>query len=731
MTVNISLFAGAGAQFFDNNGVPLAGGLLYTYSAGTTTPLATYTTNSGSTANSNPIVLDSSGRVSNEIWLTAGNTYKFILQTSAGVQIGSYDNIPGANDLSSLSASNGSSLIGYIESASTAVARTVQSRLRDFVSVKDFGAKGDGTTDDTTAVKNALASLSSTGGTVYFPSGQYKLTSQVTVPSYVKMMGQNWLPDPSNGAETFATSLYIAWGSGNAIGSGNSAIVMSFTSAIEGFTFYYPGQVAKTSSTPVVFDYSISTPIASGVYDNIQIRNITLYNSYAGINLVSGGRWRVEEIQGNPLYIGFNCDQNYDVCYMSKVHFWPFYTQNPSNLGTWVLANGTGMQFGRVDQAFCDDLFVYGYSSAINCQSTTSGGTWASFNNILVDTANYCFTCSGINQILVNNFIFIPTASTLPAILTGAGGSVQFSNGKITNTGSVGAQIDGGTSVQFSNVDFQNQHSAVVCTNTTTLVKLDSACVWNVPPWGTSNVMLGNNKLPSIDTQITLPSPTTAPTVISGGYQFNLNSTSTQTLSWDITNIAQKNSLYVLVLNFECPVADPLFYFQFSVKTDTGSQIQVNFSPTYPLTLDNTISTTRAVYIPFFVNGAIYKTLAEITVTPTVAVSGATLNLTGIALYEQGNSHTTDAQVASMITNGYNLDYYNLGCSLMAKGPNRKVYPYVDTSSGRTNEIPNSGTWLDGDEMVTRSPTASGNIGYVCTTAGTPGTWKPFGTIGS
>ena len=81
-TVNLSLFAGAGWQFFDNNGVPLAGGLLYTYSAGTTTPIVTYTSNSGSIANPNPIVLDASGRVPNEIWLTPTTTYKFVLQLS-------------------------------------------------------------------------------------------------------------------------------------------------------------------------------------------------------------------------------------------------------------------------------------------------------------------------------------------------------------------------------------------------------------------------------------------------------------------------------------------------------------------------------------------------------------------------------------------------------------------------------------------------------------------------
>jgi hypothetical protein len=91
--VNLSAFGGVGWQFFDNNGAPLAGGLIYTYAAGTTTPQATYTTSAGTIAHPNPIVLNSAGRVpGGEIWLLLTN-YKFVLQTSAAVLIATYDNV--------------------------------------------------------------------------------------------------------------------------------------------------------------------------------------------------------------------------------------------------------------------------------------------------------------------------------------------------------------------------------------------------------------------------------------------------------------------------------------------------------------------------------------------------------------------------------------------------------------------------------------------------------------
>jgi len=94
MSVNLSPI-GNGQQFFDNNGVPLNGGLLYAYQAGSSTPLATYTDINGTVANANPIVLDASGRSATEIWLTYGFFYKFVLKDSNGVTIGTYDNIYG------------------------------------------------------------------------------------------------------------------------------------------------------------------------------------------------------------------------------------------------------------------------------------------------------------------------------------------------------------------------------------------------------------------------------------------------------------------------------------------------------------------------------------------------------------------------------------------------------------------------------------------------------------
>ena len=129
MAINLSAFAGVAAQFFDNAGNPLSGGLLYSYNAGTTTPATTFTSQSGTVANSNPIVLDSSGRPASPVWVDGGKLYKFVLRTSTGVLLGTWDNVPGIDDptvfnnmitvtgVNSLSGTSNPPLTGYATGA--------------------------------------------------------------------------------------------------------------------------------------------------------------------------------------------------------------------------------------------------------------------------------------------------------------------------------------------------------------------------------------------------------------------------------------------------------------------------------------------------------------------------------------------------------------------------------------------------------------------------------------
>lgn len=67
-------------QQFNQGGIPLAGGKLFTYAAGTTTKRATYTDSTGGTPNTNPIILDANGQC--DVWLTDGQAYKFVLSPS-------------------------------------------------------------------------------------------------------------------------------------------------------------------------------------------------------------------------------------------------------------------------------------------------------------------------------------------------------------------------------------------------------------------------------------------------------------------------------------------------------------------------------------------------------------------------------------------------------------------------------------------------------------------------
>jgi hypothetical protein len=226
MTTNIS--PQPKLQFLDSNGVPLSGGKVYTYAAGTTTPAVTYTDYTGNTANSNPIILDSRGECS--IWLGT-SLYKIRLDNASNVSIWTVDNIGGAATLANLAASGGSSLIGFLQAGTGAQTRTVQSKLRDFVSVKDFGATGNGSTDDTSAIKTAILAVKNAGGgDVIFPQGTYKVSATLQGTDGVRLVGAS----ATNRWRSARTGVVINYtGSGSAV-----AVTPSAGVGIDSFQMY-------------------------------------------------------------------------------------------------------------------------------------------------------------------------------------------------------------------------------------------------------------------------------------------------------------------------------------------------------------------------------------------------------------------------------------------------------------------------------------------------------------
>jgi microcystin-dependent protein len=86
---------GNGINFLTTTGLPLAGGQLYTYQAGSSTLLATYTDVNGLIPNTNPIVLQTDGRLPSELWFTQGYNYKLVLKDSNNNLIATYDNLYG------------------------------------------------------------------------------------------------------------------------------------------------------------------------------------------------------------------------------------------------------------------------------------------------------------------------------------------------------------------------------------------------------------------------------------------------------------------------------------------------------------------------------------------------------------------------------------------------------------------------------------------------------------
>jgi len=207
---------------------PADGAKLHFFATGTSTPKDTYTTQLLSVANANPVVADSDG-VFGDIWVTSGDQYKVRLTDKNDVQIwetdpvsagnlsgNNYDTVADMVAATGLSVGDSVRTFGYttkgdgggnsytIVAAATGTVdggryinlTGISGQARgdfpgELVNVKQFGAVGDGSNDDTSACNNAASYVETAGGDVNFPPGTYSLNLTLDVPAGVRLVSQN------------------------------------------------------------------------------------------------------------------------------------------------------------------------------------------------------------------------------------------------------------------------------------------------------------------------------------------------------------------------------------------------------------------------------------------------------------------------------------------------------------------------------------------------------------
>lgn len=134
-------------------------------------------------------------RAAGEYWRAAAGTALPYTATGAGMpESGKFVSVGDAVLRADLIDGDGSSIVGFQQAGSGAVVRTAQDKMREWVSVKDFGAVGDNVADDTAAVSNAINFVQSVvpSQPLYFPPGYYRITGalpDITKPMIIRGAG--------------------------------------------------------------------------------------------------------------------------------------------------------------------------------------------------------------------------------------------------------------------------------------------------------------------------------------------------------------------------------------------------------------------------------------------------------------------------------------------------------------------------------------------------------------
>jgi hypothetical protein len=326
------------------------------------------------------------------------------------------------------------------------------------LNVRDFGAKGDGQTDDTTAFQKAMdASAKAGGGTVMAPRGAYFFAGHLNVPAAVTLSGiwesvpahnglrDRGFPKPTDDGTTFL----VTEGAGSE--TGPAFITLNTNSTLKGAVLYYPQQ--KPDEVPSPYPYAIAMR-----GKNPAVLDVEMLNPYSGIDASRNERHLIRNVQGQPLRRGVFVDAIYDIGRIENVHFNPWWSNQPK-LMAWQMANGEAFILARSDWQYMLNTFCFGYNVGYKF---ISSGTGACNGNFLGLGADDCWRAVVVQQsapfgLLITNGEFVSFHGPDPTMVVvekGHTGSARFVNCAFWGPCRQIAKIAGRGTVGFSDCTF-------------------------------------------------------------------------------------------------------------------------------------------------------------------------------------------------------------------------------------------------------------------------------------
>ncbi len=335
---------------------------------------------------------------------------------------------------------------------------TSQPAMADTVSVRDFGAVGDGKTDDTAAFQKALDAVGKAGGgTLYAPRGNYFFAGHLNVPDGVTLAGL-WqsvpahnglrnagLPKPTDDGTTFLVT------EGKGQEDGPAFITLNTNSTLKGVVLYYPEQ--HIDAEPAPYPWAIAMR-----GKNPAVLAVEMLNPYNGIDATQNERHLIRDVHGQPLRRGVFVDSIYDIGRVENVHFNPWWSMRPK-LFQWQMENGEAFIFGRSDWQYVYNTFCFGYKVGYRFIKSDRGVCNGNFLGIGADDCYTSLVVDGCAPfgLLITNGEFVSFHGPDPTMINvgkGNTGSVRFVNCAFWGPCNQIAKIAGRGTVGFGDCTF-------------------------------------------------------------------------------------------------------------------------------------------------------------------------------------------------------------------------------------------------------------------------------------